>query len=129
MGPRDLAGPVAPNLDSVVLDGFRPEHHPPYRAGPGSLVDALTELIGESPAIVALREEARRVLGNLSARRLPPVLIEGETGTGKGLLARLLHRAGPRPAGPFVAVNCAAIPESLLEAEMFGFERGAFTDA
>jgi DNA-binding NtrC family response regulator/tetratricopeptide (TPR) repeat protein len=92
-------------------------------------MDALSELIGESPAIVALREEARRVLGNLSARRLPPVLIEGETGTGKGLLARLLHRSGPRAAGPFVAVNCAAIPESLLEAEMFGFERGAFTDA
>jgi DNA-binding NtrC family response regulator/tetratricopeptide (TPR) repeat protein len=92
-------------------------------------MDALSELIGESPAIVALREEARRVLGNLGARRLPPVLIEGETGTGKGLLARLLHRAGPRSAGPFVAVNCAAIPESLLESEMFGFERGAFTDA
>jgi len=92
-------------------------------------VEALSELIGESPAMVALREEARRVLGALGARRLPPVLIEGETGTGKGLLARLLHRAGPRSASPFVGVNCAAIPESLLEAEMFGLDRGAFTDA
>src|SRR5438105_6145264 len=90
----------------------------------------LAHLLGDSPGIQAIREKIERILTRQQdARRLPPVLIEGETGTGKGLLARLLHRAGPRPDGPFVDVNCAAIPETLLEAEMFGFERGAFTDA
>src|SRR5262250_2927312 len=91
---------------------------------------APARLVGESPAIAAIRDRIARLVARASdVRRLPPVLIQGETGTGKGLVAQALHRAGPRAAGPFVDVNCAAIPESLLEAEMFGFERGAFTDA
>jgi transcriptional regulator with AAA-type ATPase domain/tetratricopeptide (TPR) repeat protein len=93
-------------------------------------MDLSVELVGESPALEAVREDLRRLLaGRAGARRLPSILIEGETGTGKGLVARVIHRSGPRAGGPFVDVNCAAIPETLLEAELFGFERGAFTDA
>ncbi|HYE89914.1 MAG TPA: sigma 54-interacting transcriptional regulator [Terriglobales bacterium] len=90
----------------------------------------LSELIGRSDAIEAVRSDLRKLLALArDGRRLPAILIDGETGTGKGLVAKLLHRHGPRARGPFVDINCAAIPETLLEAELFGYERGAFTDA
>ncbi len=93
-------------------------------------MDPLAELVGESPAMEVVRDQVRRLLTpRETGRRLPSILIQGETGTGKGLVARTIHRAGPRADGPFVDVNCAAIPETLIEAELFGFERGAFTDA
>src|SRR5215475_875227 len=93
-------------------------------------MDVLAELAGESPKMVELRQRVRSLLQRRgAARQLPPILIRGETGAGKGLLARLIHQAGPRTGRPFVAINCAAIPETLLEAELFGYERGAFTDA
>src|SRR6266478_3723651 len=93
-------------------------------------MDPLAELVGESPAIEAVWDQIRRLVSRRdTGRRFPSILIGGETGTGKGLVARTIHRAGPRSGGPFVDVNCAAIPETLIEAELFGFERGAFTDA
>src|SRR5262245_15794823 len=93
-------------------------------------MSVLDELVGESPVMLALRRRIQSLLqGQSTARTLRPILIQGETGTGKGLLARLIHKAGPRAHAPFVDVNCAAIPEPLLEAELFGYERGAFTDA
>jgi two-component system, NtrC family, response regulator PilR len=78
-------------------------------------VDQLADLIGSSPAIDEVREQIRLLVARQrSAHRLPSILIHGETGTGKGLVAHLLHRSGPRASGPFVPINCAAIPDTLL---------------
>lgn len=81
-------------------------------------------LVGSSPAF----QEMIRIIGRLSGSDIP-VLITGETGTGKELVARALHQHSPRAKGPFVAINTAAIPDDLLESELFGHERGAFTGA
>jgi DNA-binding NtrC family response regulator len=81
-------------------------------------------LIGESPAMRRVAERIARIAPTEST-----VLLRGESGTGKEVTARALHRASPRRRGPFVAVNCAALVETLLESELFGHERGAFTGA
>ncbi len=86
--------------------------------------DRLPELIGNAACML---EVSRRV--RLVAPRITPVLIEGPTGSGKELVAEALHRLSTRSRRPFVAINCAAIPEALLEAELFGHTRGAFTGA
>jgi DNA-binding NtrC family response regulator len=85
---------------------------------------ALGPLIGESSAMKTVSDLIRRVAPLDSS-----VLITGESGTGKELVARALHNSGDRRTGPFVAVNCAAVPEQLLESELFGHEKGTFTDA
>ena len=83
------------------------------------------------PGIVGNSEELRKVLDLMqqAAPTLAPVLIHGESGTGKELIARVLHSVSPRRQGPFVPLNCAAIPETLLESELFGYERGSFSGA
>src|SRR5437762_11165825 len=81
-------------------------------------------LVGDAPAFRRAIEVTLR-----AAAVDAPVLLLGESGTGKELLARTLHAEGPRRSGPFIAVNCTAIPESLLESQLFGHRRGAFTDA
>ncbi len=85
---------------------------------------AARALIAESPAM----RQALDVVARVAAHRTT-VLITGERGTGKEVIAQAIHRAGPRAAGPFVAVNCAAIPDTLLESELFGSVKGAFTGA
>jgi DNA-binding NtrC family response regulator len=81
-------------------------------------------LVGQSPAMLDVYKLMARV-----AHSTATVLVQGESGTGKEVVARTIHQHGPAAAGPFVAVNCAAIPENLLESELFGHEKGAFTGA
>ncbi|MDF3053432.1 MAG: putative response regulator in two-component reguatory system, sigma54 dependent transcriptional [Geminicoccaceae bacterium] len=83
-------------------------------------------IVGNSPALRSVLDQVRQIA---ALNETPPVLITGETGTGKGLVARILHNSGPRADKPFIDVNCTALPANLMEAELFGYERGAFTDA
>lgn len=93
-------------------------------ADTGASTRAGTQLIGHAPAMERLREMIMRV-----SRSQAPVHIYGESGTGKELVARMIHASGPRSDGPFVPVNCGAIPSELMESEFFGHKRGSFTGA
>jgi transcriptional regulator with GAF, ATPase, and Fis domain len=117
---RDIAGmAVRPTLRSV---GGSPAPAGPVRLR--ALKVRSHEIVGASPAIEAVLARARKVAATEAS-----VLLTGETGTGKELLARAIHSASRRPDGPFVSINCAAIPQTLIASELFGHERGAFTGA
>ena len=106
---------------------MREPHLPDNQA---SASPVLPEFIGESVGVTNLKAEVAYLLARQGhGRRLPTLLLQGETGTGKGLLARSIHKGSIRATRPFVDIDCAAIPETLLEAELFGVERGAYTDA
>ena len=105
-----------------------PESHAPAHGttatppGPSTASGALQKLVGSSAGIMAVKSRIQKVAGSMA-----PVLIRGESGTGKELVARAVHDCSHRAAKPFVAVNCSAIPENLLEAEFFGARKGAYT--
>jgi DNA-binding NtrC family response regulator/ligand-binding sensor domain-containing protein len=117
---RDLnySGPVAVRV-SVVPDPLREALSEALSAGGAS-----GDFLGESEALRGVQQQLARV-----APTDMTVLIQGETGTGKGLAARTLHRLSRQAAGPFIQVNCGGLPESLVESELFGHEKGAFTGA
>ena len=126
-----LAKPVSlDQLRTLVKSAIKlPEKRgAPVSSGSANAVSILSSsapvLVGESATI-----EALRALLNKLANTHTAVHICGESGTGKELAARILHASGPRAAGPFVAVNCGAIPENLMESEFFGYRKGAFTGA
>ena len=91
---------------------------------PGGAPYALEQLVGQSASMLAVKSRIEKVASSMA-----PVLIQGESGTGKELVARAVHDCSHRASGPFVAVNCGAIPENLLEAEFFGARKGAYTGA
>ena len=109
------------NAVAAAVSGGRARRVP----APEGRGDAFAAIVGESEAIRKVLARAARLLPHRNAS----VLIVGETGTGKELLARALHDGGPRRDAPFVAINCSALPEHLIESELFGHERGSFTDA
>jgi two-component system nitrogen regulation response regulator GlnG len=120
--PVDL--PALRRVVGEALDVSRRMRESPARIETGTDPDADGELVGSCPAMVEVYKAIGRVAGQAF-----PVLVSGESGTGKELVARAIYRHGPRANAPFLALNCAAVPETLLESELFGHEKGAFTGA
>ncbi|MDX2171346.1 MAG: sigma-54 dependent transcriptional regulator [Deltaproteobacteria bacterium] len=124
--PFDL-DEIGVKLDQA-LRGARQRREISYHRARGA---AAATILGESPAADRLRQLVERLARSTAGpgAPAPTVLLLGETGSGKGHVARALHAAGGRRDGPFIEVNCTALPEALVEAELFGYEKGAFTDA
>jgi two-component system nitrogen regulation response regulator GlnG len=122
--PFALAEVQALSDKALTARALRDEVRSLRRAVAGSVAPGGDRLVGSSTALL----EIYKTVGKVAPRNVP-VLITGESGTGKELVARALHSASPRAEGPFIAVNAAAIPRELLESELFGHERGAFTGA
>ena len=118
---RGARGLVPRGAELTVLGTGRIEHDPELDAWRRACAP---HLIGADPALIEALEVIRAVADTEAS-----VLVRGESGCGKELLARALHHGSPRASGPFVAINCAAIPDALVEAELFGHTRGAFTGA
>jgi two-component system response regulator HydG len=124
-----ITKPIAIDTLSVALERaverrrLRKEVHELRRAV-GGLKGRFGKLLGSSDAMRPVYDVLERIADSSAT-----VLVTGESGTGKEVVARALHDTGPRKAKPFVAINCSAVPESLLESELFGYTRGAFTDA
>lgn len=117
-----IAKPVALDALRVMVRSALKQSEADGAAGEGAATDS--RLIGNSPAMQALRAQIARL-----ARSMAPISITGESGSGKELAAREIHAQSSRAGKPFVAVNCGAIPETLMEAEFFGYRKGAFTGA
>ncbi len=115
----------------LLAERLVPTVHRAAHALPAPQDEDQDEMGRQYPGIVARSPEMHAVCLAIdnAVHSMVPIMLRGESGTGKEVVARAIHEMGPRSAKPFVAVNCAAIPENLLEAELFGYERGAFTGA
>jgi DNA-binding NtrC family response regulator len=118
-----IAKPLQPEVIGRILDSFLPNEKVPVAAAGGTEAHSF-KIVGNSPQMQAAIEMAGR-----AGRTSIPVMITGESGTGKELFASLVHSVSLRCSGPYIRLNCAAISDSLLESELFGHEKGAFTGA
>jgi DNA-binding NtrC family response regulator len=123
--PFEIEDELLPLISEILRTSAEVDaESPPPGSPPKEAEDSTTRVIGSSELIRSLIEKARKV-----ARSNAPVLLHGESGTGKDIFAHLIHQLSPRNADPMVHVNCAALPESLMESELFGYARGSFTGA
>jgi two-component system NtrC family response regulator len=123
--PFEIEDELLPLISEILRTSAEVDTEKPLRGSPPKETEESTaRVIGSSELIGALIEKARKV-----ARSNAPVLLHGESGTGKDIFANLIHQLSPRSSEPMIRVNCAALPESLIESELFGYVRGSFTGA